>query len=290
MFGPDVDYHILRALTHDRGRKTQEELDALADRDAFTLDQADAYLARVRDEFFGGDIPLDPALSYLDIGCGMGRLALGLARAGLPDVTGVDIVPHHIVQAQRLAEQLPAATRPTFIDADIHDWDTDRRFDVIFVMGAMEHIHDQDRFLVAMARLLAPSGRAFVSIEPFHSPVGDHMRHFFHVPIPWSGLIFDERAMLRVRRERFRPSDPATRYDEIQGGLNQVRYERYLANVRAAGLRFARHHINPQLRRRRRTLPLHLASRALTHMPAVRDYFVICDYGILEHDPESGRD
>jgi len=288
MFGPDLDYRILRALTHSRARRTQEELDAQARDDTFSLDQADAYLRRVREEFFAGEVPLDPALAYLDIGCGMGRLALGLARAGLPDVTGVDIVPHHITQARRLAERVPAAQRPSFAHADIHDWDTDRRFDVIFVMGAMEHIHDQDRFLVSMARLLAPGGRAFVSIEPFHSPLGDHMRHFFRVPIPWSGLIFDERAMLRIRRERFRPSDPASRYDEIQGGLNQVRYERYLENVAAAGLRFASHHINPQLRGRRRTLPLHLASRALTGIPGVRDYFVVADYGILEHD-DGGR-
>lgn len=287
MFGEQVDYRILRALTHDRNRKTREEIEQ---DHSFTLDEADAYLKRVREEFFQGQVPLDPSLSYLDIGCGMGRLSLGLARAGLPNVTGVDIVPHSITKAQRLAEQLPESTRPTFVHADIHDWEPGQRYDVIFVLGAMEHIHDQDRFLVAMARLLAPGRQAFVSIEPFHSPLGDHMRGFFRVPVPWSGLLFNEQAMLKVRTERFRPYDPVTRYEDIEGGLNQIRYKKYLENVSAAGLRFTANHINPQLRKRRRTRPLHAVSRALTAVPGVRDYFIVCDYGILEHDPSAGAD
>ena len=107
-----------------------------------------AYLHRVRTELFQGDLVVDPNLSYLDIGCGMGRLSLGLAAAGATDVTGVEIVDRNIVEATALAEKLlPEGQRPTFINRDIHNWDTDKTYDVIIVLGALEHIHDQDTFL-----------------------------------------------------------------------------------------------------------------------------------------------
>lgn len=283
MFGAEIDYKLLRALTHSRNLKTREQQREEARNPRFTMADADAYLERCRTEFFPDRFPLDPSLSYLDVGCGMGRLSLALGRAGMPDVTAVDIVPHNIEQATRLAEQLPQEQRPDFSCIDIHDWKTERRFDVVIVLGAMEHIHDQDRFLRALAGLLAPGGRALVSIEPFHSPFGDHLQHVFKVPMPWAGLVFSEAAMMRIRTERFRPSDPVERYADVEGGLNQVRYERYLQNVRDAGLAFERNNINPQLRKRRRLLPARVASRVLTAAPGIRDYFIVTDYGVLRH-------
>jgi len=282
MFGRQVDTRLLRLLTHDRHRKSQEELDHEARNPTFDLASASAYLERVRGVLFGGDLPVDPALSYLDVGCGMGRLSLGLAQAGVRDVTGIDLVAHNVRAARRLSEQLPHGTAPGFIHADVHDWDPGRRFDVVVVLGAMEHIRDPARFLKRLAGMLAPGGRACVSIEPFHSPFGDHMRGFFHVPVPWSGLLFSEEAMLEVRRERFRPSDPARTYREIQGGLNQVRYGTWRRSVRDAGLRFRTRHVNPQLRQSWRRRPLAAASDLLTAIPGVRDYFVVCEYAVLE--------
>jgi len=284
MFGEQIDLRILRRLTHDRRRQTQGELDREAEHPTFDLEEATAYLDRVREHLFRGDLPVDPTLSYLDVGCGMGRLSLGLARAGISDVTGIDLVPHNIRAAETLARRLPPHLRPRFVRSDVHDWDDDRRYDVIIVLGAMEHIRDQPRFLEWLAGRLAPGGRACVSIEPFHSPFGDHMRAFFRTPVPWAGLVFSESAILQVRRERFRPSDPASRYEEIQGGLNRVRYGAYRRNIRASGLRVVRRHVNPQLRLRRRRLPLRAASAVLTSIPGVRDYFVVCEYALLEHE------
>ncbi len=282
MLGRRMDARLLRLLTHDRNRKSQDDLDREARAPTFDLEAASSYLERVRTLLFGGDFPVDPGLSYLDVGCGMGRLSLGLARAGVRDVTAVDLVAHNIRMARGLAEGLPPGRVPTFVHADIHAWDPGRKFDVIVVLGAMEHIREPARFLRWLAGTLAPGGLACVSIEPFHSPFGDHMRAFFRVPVPWSGLLFSEEAMLEVRRERFRPSDPARRYAEIQGGMNQLRYGVYRRSLREAGLRFRARHVNPQLRRGWRRRPLALASDVLTAIPMVRDYFVVCEYGVLE--------
>ena len=282
MFGHKIDYLLLRPLTHQRSRATQAELDAAASSSDFSIDEAAAYLQRVRESLFCGDLLVDSSLSYLDVGCGMGRLSLGLAASGARKVTGIDILEHNIVEARKLADSLlPAEQRPTFVHADIHDWRPSEKFDVVIALGALEHIHNQAKFLESLPKILRPGGRCFVSIEPFHSPFGDHMMHFFRLPIPWMGLIFNEKAVLRLRREVFRPDDPADTYEDIDGGLNLVRYGTYLANIEKAGLRVHRNHINPQLSTKRMLLRLWYLSRLLTSIPYVRDYFVVTDYAEL---------
>jgi len=142
MFGEKIDYHILRPFTYSRNRATQKELDERAAKTTFALEDARSYLARVQKEYFSGLFPIDPAFSYLDVGCGMGRLSIALSLAGVHDVTGIDIVEHNIAEALKIADRLPASNRPKFVAADIHQWKTDKAFDVIIVLGAMEHIHD----------------------------------------------------------------------------------------------------------------------------------------------------
>jgi hypothetical protein len=120
-----------------------------------------------------------------------------------------------------------------------------------------------------------------VSHEPFEGPFGDHMSQFFRVPMPWRGLLFSEQAILRLRRELFRPTDPATRYEDIVGGLNRMSFKTYVRWAREAGLEFVSHAFNPQLKQHPRLWPLHPVSRALTRIPAVQGYFTVSAYSIL---------
>jgi len=281
MFGERLDYQLLRLLVHDRNRATEGELNLRAHAAPSTLEAARAYLERVRHEFFGGEIPVTPNASYLDIGCGMGRLSVGLALAGARDVTGLEVVSRNVDEAQVLARQLPESARPRFVHTDVHDWRPGREYDVIFVLGAMEHIHDPADFLAQLPRLLKPNGLAFVSLEPFQSPLGDHMRDFFRLQIPWRGLLFSEKAILKLRREYYRPTDPATRFQDIVGGLNLMSFSQYVTWAHEAGLEFVRHNFNPQLKTQRRFRPLYPISWALTHLPRVRDYFIVVAYSIL---------
>ena len=238
MFGKTIDYHLLKPLTHTRNRATEAELMQLAQASAYTPEEARQYWERVKCVYFDGRISLHPDSSYLDIGCGMGRLAIGLAAAGARDVTGVEIVDRHVAAAKRIASQLDEDVRPQFHCVDIHAWNSGRQYDVVFVLGAMEHIHDPGSFLKILPRFLKPAGVALVSFEPFKSPIGDHMREFFRVQIPWRGLLFAEEAILRLRRECYRPTDPARRYQEIVGGLNLMSFTEYLGYVEDAGLEF----------------------------------------------------
>ncbi len=285
MFGKTIDYHLLKPLTHDRYRATEEELRRRAENSSYSLEEARAYCERARSVFFGGALPLDPELSYLDIGSGMGRLAVGLCAAGAKDVTGVEVVERAVVEAERLAAQLDRIermARPRFFCRDVHSWDADRQYDVVLVLGAMEHIHKPDAFIKTLPRLMKPEGRAFVSFEPFRSPTGDHMSPFFRVPVPWRGLLFSEQAILKLRRECYRPTDPATRFEEIVGGLNKMSFPQYLRYIEEAGLEVEAHFFNPQVRANRNTRLLTPINWLLTHIPRVQGYFILYGYSILK--------
>ena len=134
-----------------------------------------------------------------------------------------------------------------FICRDLHAWTPDEKYDVLLSFDAIEHIDDPAAFLRRMADFLAPGGIAVLAFGPlFHSPFGDHMWDFFRLQIPWRGLLFAEEAVLRVRRECFRPTDPARGYREIAGGLNLMRYSEFLRHVRETGWRFD--HAEPRRR------------------------------------------
>ena len=282
MFGETIDYHILKPLTHSRNRATEDELDQQASCSSYSLIDARDYVKRLIG-FFDHRFSIDTSTSYLDIGCGMGRFTVGLTDLGATDVTGVDIVRRNVREAEEVAERLLTVSKPQFVHADIHDWSSNRQYDVIVSIGAMEHIHSPATYLHKISGLMKPGGRAFVSFEPFQSPVGDHMSPFFNIQIPWRGLIFSERAILRLRTECYRPTDPVSRYQDVIGGLNLMTFSQYLRWADDAGLEFIYHNFNPQLRNHKRLMAFYPLSWVLSRIPKIRDYIGVCIFSILRH-------
>lgn len=279
MFGEKVDYYLLRPFVHDRNKMTEEQLNEQSKNTTFNLQDAEYWLDRVTNFFFGGHLKVDPNLSYLDIGCGMGRLCIGLAHAGAKNVVGVDLVPRNIDEATTISRRWLGDNRPQFVCTNINDWQTDQKFDYLFAIGVMEHVDKPREFLARLPSLMKPGGQMLMSYEPFQSPLGDHMNHFFRVPIPWRGLIFNEKAILKLRHEYFRPTDPVERFQDIVGGLNKMRYGEWLGYLREAGLRIAYTNINPQLRK---YWPLNIASDVVTSIPGLGRYFGHTVYVILK--------
>lgn len=282
MLGEALDYRVLRALAHSRLRATEEELDRLhatqgRDQCDGSAHKLDKLLAR-----FEGQFPVDPARAYLDMGCGEGDLALALARLGVRRITGVDFMPRAIeaarLNARRAAEQGAVHGEVAFLCADLHDWEPPERFDVLLSIDVFEHVREPEAFLRRMARFLAPGGVAVMAFGPlFHSPFGDHMKAFFRVQVPWRGVLFNERALLRVRRECYRPTDPAERLQDVAGGLNCMRYGEFLGFLERTGWRPRFLRVNAGIPR-----PAQVVSRLVTALPKARDYLVHNVYAVLE--------
>jgi SAM-dependent methyltransferase len=279
MLGNNLDYMLLRPFTHSRLLKTEEWMnEAAAQNPTADTKYADSRLSKLFKRL-EGHFPIDSSLRYLDVGCGPGDITLALARAGCGHVIGVDMVDRLINRARLGAQQLKLEERVEFVCTDIHDWRPPHRFDVILSHEALEHIREPRAFFAQMADLLAPGGVAILAFGPlFHSPVGDHMDGFFRFPIPWRGVLFSEQAILRLRRERYRPTDVATRYQEISGGLNLMRYSEFLRYVKETGWEFQFLSVNPQLKR----VPfLSLVSNAFVRVPLIQDSFATSVYTIL---------
>jgi hypothetical protein len=102
-----------------------------------------------------------------------------------------------------------------------------------------------------MASLLKPEGFILASFGPtWLHPRGGHLFSVF----PWAHLIFTEKALIRWRSE-FK-SDGATRFSEVEGGLNQLTIRTFeclvegspckiewLETIPIRGLKFLRHHL-----------------------------------------------
>jgi SAM-dependent methyltransferase len=282
MLGASLDYRLLRSLAHSRHRYSEEELDARRS-SSLNAGQETTKLGKILRRF-EGRFPLDPTLRYLDMGCGSGEVTLGLAALGL-DVTGVDVLPRFIASARANAQASVYQDRVTFHCADLRYWTPPVKYDVLLSFDALEHIAEPRAFMARMADFLAPGGIAVLEFGPlFHSPFGDHMYDFFEVQIPWRGILFSEEAMLRVRRECYRPTDGATSYGEIAGGLNLMRYSEYMRYAKETGWRFRYLRTNAFLQGG----PLRWLSDTLCRTPVIRDYVVHNVYAIMER-VEQGR-
>lgn len=166
--------------------------------------------------------------AVLDFGCGCGWECIEVAKAGARKVIGLDIREHVLEQAQRNAARegvLPiceftlAASEPV---------------ELIISLDAFEHFADPGAVLRQMEQLLLPGGEVFISFgPPWLHPLGGHLCSVF----PWAHILLSERALLRWR-SHFR-SDGATRFEEVEGGLNRMTIRRFKRIVASSPFRIA---------------------------------------------------
>jgi SAM-dependent methyltransferase len=157
----------------------------------------------------------------IDFGCGTGRDAVEMATRGATQVIGVDLRESELAKARELAIEHGVADKCLFVTK------TGALADVLVSLDAFEHFSDPPLILRLMAGLIKPAGECLVSFGPtWYHPLGGHL----FSPFPWAHLLFSERALIEWRSD-FR-SDGATRFAEVEGGLNQItiaQFERYVA-------------------------------------------------------------
>jgi len=100
-----------------------------------------------------------PRATALDVGCGVGRWSVELARHGY-HVMGVDLSSNMIERAQERAAALNVDCE--FITADAAQLQLGRRFDVVLCVTVLQHILDPcaaRQAIGALAAHVAPGGR-----------------------------------------------------------------------------------------------------------------------------------
>lgn len=164
--------------------------------------------------------------TVIDFGCGDGQAALDLARHGAKKVIGIDIRQQALDRAARSAMDAGLVGTCEFSTA------TDTRADAIISLDAFEHFGDPAAILLMMWTLLKPDGYILASFGPtWYHPLGGHLFSIF----PWSHLLFSEAALIRWRSDL--RNDGATRFSEVDGGLNQMTLARFEKIVAASPFR-----------------------------------------------------
>jgi SAM-dependent methyltransferase len=168
----------------------------------------------------------------LDFGSGFGLQSVALGMAGAAEVLGVEISQDGLAHGRALAREHGVEDRVRFTEAIGND--EHGRFDAVLSLNSMEHFSDPDHILDLMRSALHPQGEMLISFAPpWYAPYGGHMAYF--TKVPWVHLLFSERTVMSVR-SRFR-NDGATRYEEIDGGLNRMSLAKFERLVRAKQLR-----------------------------------------------------
>ncbi len=150
----------------------------------------------------------------LDVGCGEGRFAAELARAGT-DVVGIDVAEEPLRRARALHPQLDLR----LVESE-GTWELpDAGFDVVWAGEVIEHVLDTARWLSEVRRVLRSGGCLLIST-------------------PSQGRLALARTALsrRAYATRFDPRGDHIRYysrETLAALLGEFRFE--AINVRSAG-------------------------------------------------------
>jgi 2-polyprenyl-6-hydroxyphenyl methylase/3-demethylubiquinone-9 3-methyltransferase len=98
----------------------------------------------------------------IDIGCGGGILAEGMAKQGA-DVTGIDMGEQTLKAAQTHAEQQQLKISYEQITVEEKAKQSKKKFDIITCMEMLEHVPDPVSIINACAKLVKADGHIFFS-------------------------------------------------------------------------------------------------------------------------------
>jgi len=198
-----LQYEILKRIApFDQGTDT----DPYHGRSKLRILLGDSFLEEIRDK------------TVIDFGCGEGTEALEMAHTA-GHVIGLELASRDYLlkQAAIRAAEAGLSERCEFTTG------TTRKADIVVSIDAFEHFDDPAGILEIMFGLLKPGGLMVTSFGPtWYHPYGGHLvRHV----CPWAHFIFSEASLMRWR-SGFR-NDGATRFHEIEGGLNKMTIRRF---------------------------------------------------------------
>jgi len=229
-------------------------------------------------------IKTGPGFSVLEIGCGEGGNMKPFLDAGCR-VTGIDILPEKISNAEYFFKDHPARERLELIAGDIYDAGEtmERQFDLVYMRDVIEHIHSQETFMNFVKKFLKKDGKIFIAFPPWQNPFGGHQQvcrskflssfPFFHL-LP--GPLYP--AILRLFREPWQVIEGLLEIKET--ALSIERFKRIIRNEKYNVERELFYLINPHYEVKFGLKPRQQC-KFLARIPWIRNFFTSACYYLL---------
>jgi len=226
---------------------------------------------------------IDASLQVLEIGCGEAGNLKPFLDLGCK-CTGVDFSTHKIEKGREFFSTHPFAKNIRLISEDIYKTkEFHAQFDIVIIRDVIEHIHDQDKFLVLLKDLMTPNGVVFFAFPPWQNPFGGHQQiceskflsslPYYHLlPVPLY------RTVLKMFGESEGKIDGLLEIKET--GISLERFERlfkkngYIEKLRTI------YFINPNYEVKFGIKP-RMLTKLLREIPYLRNYISTCGYYLL---------
>lgn len=214
LIGGKLGYHLLRQI-NQTGENARMDGSAYANKSKLETLLGKGFWQDIKDKV------------VVDFGCGIGAESIEMALQGARKVIGVDIQERLLAVANEQAVQFGVKDRCEFVTT------TNEFADVIIAIDSFEHFSDPAAILEIMRGMLKPDGQVVVAFgPPWYHPLGGHLFSVF----PWAHLLFTEQSLIRWRSD-FR-ADGATRFQEVEGGLNQMTVRGFERLIRESSFEF----------------------------------------------------
>lgn len=156
----------------------------------------------------------------LDIGCGAGGKTLYYATRGAAQVTGIEVVPGYVAEAEALSDRLGLREKTTFVVADAGALPfAGGAFDTIIANDVMEHVRTPERVLAECHRVLAAGGRMYANFPPLYHPYGAHLSDA--IGVPWAHVFFREKTLIDTYKDLVRGLPDGTARIALRFGRNR---------------------------------------------------------------------
>ena len=221
-------------------------------------------------------------VNIFEVGCGEGGVLLPFYERGCYCL-GVDLDGIRIDLANDFLKEEIASGKMEFMCKNIFDADFLARFegyfDVIILKDVIEHIPDQQSFVIYLKKLLKKEGQIFFGFPPWYMPFGGHQQLAEHKlgMMPWYHILPKPlyKAILKAIGEN---EDHIKELMEIYD--TRISIERFERVIRKSGLKVLnRQHylINPIYKYKFGMKP-RKQWKPITYLPYLRDFVTTCVY------------
>jgi SAM-dependent methyltransferase len=242
--------------------------------------------------FIRKSVTVDSNLNVLEIGCGEGGNLQPFLDLGCR-VTGVDLSPSKIDNANKFFSNHPNFRNATFLVKDIYlaEKDLPQKFDLIIMRDVIEHIHDQDKFMGFVKRFLKPNGKFFLAFPPWYNPFGGHQQvasNRILSKLPYYHLLPKSiyKLILQAGGE---PKEKVEGFLEIkETGISIERFRKILKKHNYHIILETQYFINPNYQVKFGLKP-RKQSPLITAIPFFRNFLVTACYYLIEADNKADR-